>query len=170
MCCFIVRENVKNILNENEKILESIKNSQKLIGDYKEGITNRLKPKLYDLKREGDSEISLASEKCKVYYIFFHATSVLLIIHSLKKNFPVTEALSNTKKADAKLISLSNAAIKRKMEFDKWNNTLATKLQNLKDKIAEARNTADGVIMIHFLEHFTLLIHLLNKYLNEIFF
>ncbi|KAF3427281.1 LOW QUALITY PROTEIN: hypothetical protein E2986_11364, partial [Frieseomelitta varia] len=112
-----MRENVKNILNENEKILESIKNSQKLIGDYKEGITNRLKPKLYDLKREGDSEISLA----------------------------MTEALSNMKKADAKLISLSNAAIKRKMEFDKWNNTLATKLQNLKDKIAEARNTADGI-------------------------
>ena len=82
----------------------------------------------------------------------------------------MTEALSNTKKADAKLISLSNAATKRKMEFDKWNNTLATKLQNLKDKIAEARNTADGVIMIYFLEHFTLLIHLLNKYLNEIFF
>lgn len=57
----------------------------------------------------------------------------------------VTEALSNIKKADAKLISLSNAAAKRKNVFDKWNGTLATKLQNLKDEIAEARNTADGV-------------------------
>lgn len=69
-----VRENVENILNDNEKVLESIKTSQKLIGDYKEGIANILKPKLYDLKREGDSEISLASEKCKIYYIFLRAT------------------------------------------------------------------------------------------------
>lgn len=57
----------------------------------------------------------------------------------------MSEALSNIKKADAKLISLSNAAMKRKAIFDKWNDTLATKLQNLKDKIAEARNTAEGV-------------------------
>lgn len=60
----------------------------------------------------------------------------------------MTEALSNTKKADARLISFSNAAAKRKNVFDKWNDTLATKLQNLKDKIAEARNTADGVITL----------------------
>jgi len=60
----------------------------------------------------------------------------------------VTEALSNIKKADAKLISLSNVAMKRKTVFDKWNDTLATKLQNLKDKIAEARNTAEGVRII----------------------
>lgn len=148
----LVRENVENILNDNEKVLESIKTSQKLIEDYKEGIANILKPKLYDLKREGDSEISLASEKCKIYYIFLHATYIrfyiYLIILSSKKFISVTEALSNMKKADAKLISLSNAAVKRKNEFDKWNDTLTTKLQNLKDKIAEARNTADGVIMI----------------------
>lgn len=65
-----------------------------------------------------------------------------------KKIILVTEALSNTKKADARLISFSNAAAKRKNVFDKWNDTLATKLQNLKDKIAEARNTADGVITL----------------------
>ena len=56
----------------------------------------------------------------------------------------VTEALSNIKKADAKLISLSNVAMKRKAVFDKWNDTLATKLQNLKDKIAEARILPKG--------------------------
>lgn len=59
--------------------------------------------------------------------------------------------MSNIKTADAKLISLSNAAMKRKAVFDKWNDTLATKLQNLKDKIAEARNTADGVTIHYFL-------------------
>lgn len=67
-----------------------------------------------------------------------------------KKIISVTEALSNTKKADARLISFSNAAAKRKNVFDKWNDTLATKLQNLKDKIAEARNTADGVITLSY--------------------
>nr|XP_012147088.1 PREDICTED: laminin subunit alpha-2 isoform X4 [Megachile rotundata]XP_012147089.1 PREDICTED: laminin subunit alpha-2 isoform X4 [Megachile rotundata] len=115
-----LRENIQNILDDNEEVLETIIDNQKLIDDYKEGITNTLKPKLYELKREGDSKISLASEK-------------------------LTEALSNIKKADAKLTSLSNASVKRKNAFDKWNDTLATKLQNLKDKIAEARNTADGI-------------------------
>nr|XP_031843946.1 laminin subunit alpha-1 isoform X2 [Nomia melanderi] len=115
-----LRENIKNLLNDNDKVLEGTRETQKLIDDYNIGISERLKPKLNDLKREGDSKISLASEK-------------------------LTEALSNIKKADAKLISLSNAAVKRKNEFDKWNDTLATKLQNLKDKITEARNTADGI-------------------------
>ncbi|XP_014473552.1 PREDICTED: laminin subunit alpha-1 isoform X2 [Dinoponera quadriceps] len=113
-------EDVQNILNENDEVTESIRNKQRLIDDYNQGIADRLRPKLNELKREGDSKISLASEK-------------------------LTEALSNIKKADAKLISLSNAAMKRKAVFDKWNDTLATKLQNLKDKIAEARNTADGI-------------------------
>ncbi|XP_076279706.1 wing blister isoform X1 [Lasioglossum baleicum] len=115
-----LREGIKNLLDENDRIMESTRDNQKLIDDYRTGISERLKPKLNELKREGDSKISLASEK-------------------------LTEALSNIKKADAKLISLSNAAVKRKNEFDKWNDTLATKLQNLKDKIAEARNTADGI-------------------------
>nr|XP_034195684.1 laminin subunit alpha-1 isoform X1 [Osmia lignaria] len=115
-----LRENIQSILDDNEEVLETVKDNQRLIDDYNEGIANRLKPKLYELKREGDSKISLASEK-------------------------LTEALSNIKKADAKLISLSNAAVKRKNVFDKWNDTLASKLQNLKDKIAEARNTADGI-------------------------
>ncbi|CAK9806681.1 Laminin subunit alpha-1 [Anthophora quadrimaculata] len=115
-----LRENIYTILNKNEKVLEDVKSTQKLIDDYKEGIAERLKPKLFELKREGDSKISLANEK-------------------------LSEALSNIKKADAKLISLSNAAVKRKNAFDKWNDTFATKLQKLKDKIAEARNTADGI-------------------------
>ncbi|XP_078049382.1 wing blister isoform X1 [Augochlora pura] len=115
-----LREGIKNLMDENDKLMESTKDTQKLIDDYTTGISERLKPKLNDLKREGDSKISLASEK-------------------------LTEALSNVKKADAKLISLSNAAVKRKNEFDKWNDTLASKLQSLKDKIAEARNAADGI-------------------------
>jgi len=72
----------------------------------------------------------------------------------------VSEALSNIKRADTKLISLSNVAMKRKAAFDKWNDTLAAKLQNLKDKIAEARNNADGVT--------TIILIFWHKFLNEI--
>ncbi|XP_029679159.1 laminin subunit alpha-1-like [Formica exsecta] len=115
-----LHEDLLNILEENDEVTKSVSDTQRLIDDYKHGIADRLKPKLQDLKREGDSKISLASEK-------------------------LSEAMSNIKTADAKLISLSNAAMKRKAVFDKWNDTLATKLQNLKDKIAEARNTADGI-------------------------
>lgn len=61
--------------------------------------------------------------------------------------FLVTEAQNNIKRADEKLLSLANASAKRQMEFEKWNGTLAEKLQNLKDKIKEAKNTADGVII-----------------------
>ncbi|XP_076751939.1 wing blister [Xylocopa sonorina] len=115
-----LRKNIHAVLRDNERVMENIQTSQMLIDDYKEAIMNRLKPKLNKLKRESDSKISLASEN-------------------------LTEALSNTKKTDAKLTSLANAAVRRKNEFDKWNDTLATKLQSLKDKIVEARNTADGI-------------------------
>ncbi|XP_015607311.1 laminin subunit alpha-1 [Cephus cinctus] len=115
-----VQEELQTILVDNDEVIESIEQSKRLIEDYKEGTANRLKPKLQELKREGDWKISLASEK-------------------------LTEAQSNIKKADAKLISLTNASVKRQSEFKKWNDTLAEKLQNLKNKIAEARNTADGI-------------------------
>lgn len=64
-----MRENIQNILDDNEEVLEIVKDNQRLIDDYNEGIANRLKPKLYELKREGDSKISLASEKRKIHYI-----------------------------------------------------------------------------------------------------
>ncbi|XP_077268130.1 wing blister isoform X1 [Temnothorax americanus] len=115
-----LHEDLLDISEDNDEVRKSVKSTQRLIDYYKQGIADRLKPKLHELKREGDSKIGLASEK-------------------------LSEALSNIKKADAKLISLSNAAMKRKAVFDKWNDTLATKLQNLKDKIAEARNTAEGI-------------------------
>lgn len=62
---YLVREDIENISKDNEMVLENVKISRKLIEDYEEGIADRLKPKLNELKREGDSKISLASEKCK---------------------------------------------------------------------------------------------------------
>lgn len=63
-----MHEDLQDILDENDEVVESIKDTQRLIDDYKEGIADRLKPKLQELKREGDSKISLASEKCTVLY------------------------------------------------------------------------------------------------------
>lgn len=62
-------------------VLENVKISRKLIEDYEEGIADRLKPKLNELKREGDSKISLASEKCKNHVY----TSLFLTDVTLKK-------------------------------------------------------------------------------------
>jgi len=58
-----------DILEENDEVAESIKNTQQLIDDYKQGIADRLKPKLNELKREGDSKIGLASEKCNIIFL-----------------------------------------------------------------------------------------------------
>lgn len=62
---YSVREDIENTLRDNEVVLENVETTRKLIEDYEEGIADRLKPKLNELKREGDSKISLASEKRK---------------------------------------------------------------------------------------------------------
>lgn len=61
---YLVQESLHTVLEDNDEVMESIEESNKLITDYKEGIANSLKPKLHELKREGDSKISLASEQC----------------------------------------------------------------------------------------------------------
>ena len=60
-----MQESLQTVLEDNDEVMESIQDSKKLIHDYKEGIANSLKPKYQELKREGDSKISLASEQCK---------------------------------------------------------------------------------------------------------
>lgn len=67
----------------------------------------------------------------------------------------MSEAQSNIKKADVKLISLANIYEKRQVEFSKWNDTLAEKLQYLRSKISEARNTADGVSDTNHMDYFS---------------
>lgn len=148
-----VQENLTKTKKEADALVESINESRKLIDDYKEGIASILKPQLQELKREGDSKISLGSEKreYRLSTILFLLISFCLLIEMVDCFFlTVTEAQSNIKRADAKLISLATASAMRQVEFDRWNDTLATKLQKLKDKIAEARNTAEGVSYISF--------------------
>ena len=59
----IVEEKLEKTKEEVSIVVGSITESEKLIGDYKEGIANSLGPQLQELKREGDTKISLASEK-----------------------------------------------------------------------------------------------------------
>lgn len=63
-----MHEDLLDILEDNDEVTESVKNTQQLIDDYKQSIADRLKPKLQELKREGDSKIGLASEKCNVSF------------------------------------------------------------------------------------------------------
>lgn len=68
-----------------------MKNSRQLIDNYNQGITDILKPKLNELKREGDSRISLASEKRKkiifiIIYIKYIYTRVYIYIEVDAKN------------------------------------------------------------------------------------
>ncbi|KAF7990369.1 hypothetical protein HCN44_000174 [Aphidius gifuensis] len=118
--CEQQRNRLLNLKNDHQILIDSATSFDKLINDYEIGISSGLKSQLYDFKREGDSKISFASEK-------------------------LTEAQSIIKKTDAKLISLAHAADKRQNEFKGWNETLAEKLNNLRIKISEARNTADGI-------------------------
>jgi len=67
-----VHEDLLDILEENSKVTKSVSDTQRLIDDYTQGIADRLKPKLQDLKREGDSKISFASEKCNVLVDLIH--------------------------------------------------------------------------------------------------
>lgn len=67
-----MHEDLLNILEENDEVTKSVSDTQRLIDDYKHGIADRLKPKLQDLKREGDSKISLASEKCNIWFDLIH--------------------------------------------------------------------------------------------------
>lgn len=64
----LVQENLHNILEKNDEVSKSIQNTQQLIDDYQQGITDRLKAKLNELKRDGDAKIGLASEKCNVSF------------------------------------------------------------------------------------------------------
>lgn len=60
-----MQEKLEQVMQDNNEVSESLTDMQRLIDDYKKGISDRLQSKFQDLKREGDSKISLASEKCK---------------------------------------------------------------------------------------------------------
>jgi hypothetical protein len=63
-----VHEDLLIILEENNVVMKSVNNTERLIDDYEQGISERLRPKLHELQHEGDSKISLATEKCNASY------------------------------------------------------------------------------------------------------
>jgi len=63
-----VHEDLLIILEENNGMMKSVNKTEQLIDDYKQGISERLRPKLHELQQEGDSKISLATEKCNASY------------------------------------------------------------------------------------------------------
>lgn len=58
-----MEERIHHILQENAATASSISETRQLIEDYQQGMAEILNPQLQELKREGDSRISLASEK-----------------------------------------------------------------------------------------------------------
>lgn len=58
-----MQEKLTNILSENVDTMNTVAKTRELVEDYEKGIVEVLNPKLQELKREGDSRISLASEK-----------------------------------------------------------------------------------------------------------
>jgi hypothetical protein len=63
---FLVQEKLNDILNKNIETANSLFETKQFIENYQQGITDVLNPKFQELKREGDSRISLASEKRKI--------------------------------------------------------------------------------------------------------
>lgn len=61
----VVQERLAKTKEEADEVVGSIDESRRLIDDYREGIASGLQPQLQELKQEGDSKISLASEKRK---------------------------------------------------------------------------------------------------------
>lgn len=66
-----MEEKLQETLLRNERTMDSVYESTRLLEDYNIGIASRLKPKLHELKREGDSKISLANEKCTCFIVSF---------------------------------------------------------------------------------------------------
>lgn len=64
-----MQERLYSILNENMEVTSSLDETRESIENHQKGIVEVLGPKLEELKREGDSRISLASEKRKCMVI-----------------------------------------------------------------------------------------------------
>lgn len=57
----------------------------------------------------------------------------------------VTASQENIQQAEVLLSRLSEDAVERKRKFQQWNDTMAARLQELRNKITQARHAANGV-------------------------
>ena len=58
-----MEETINVVLKENGRTDDTVSDMRQLIESYQKGMKDILYPQLVELKREGDSSISLASEK-----------------------------------------------------------------------------------------------------------
>lgn len=57
----------------------------------------------------------------------------------------VSQSLSNIRAANNTLNNIENMSLKYNEKFQQWNNSMGTRLQELRDKIAKAKHAAEGV-------------------------
>lgn len=57
----------------------------------------------------------------------------------------VTASQENIQQAEVLLSRLSEDAVERNRKFQQWNDTMAARLQELRNKITQARHAANGV-------------------------
>lgn len=57
----------------------------------------------------------------------------------------VSQSLSNIRAANNTLNNIEIMSMKQNEKFQKWNNSMSTRLQELRDKIAKAKHAAEGV-------------------------
>lgn len=60
--------------------------------------------------------------------------------------FLVSTSLSNIRTANNTLSNIESISMKNSEKFQKWNDTIGLRLQELRDKIAQARHATEGVI------------------------
>lgn len=62
----------------------------------------------------------------------------------------VSQSLSNIRAANNTLNNIETISAKHNEKFRKWNETIGSQLQELRDKIAKARHAAEGVSFNYF--------------------
>lgn len=68
---------------------------------------------------------------------------------SINVTVTVTASQENVQKSEAVLSRLSADAVARNHKFQQWNDTMAARLQELRNKITQARHAANGVCTKH---------------------
>ena len=62
----------------------------------------------------------------------------------------ISSTQTNIRYANIALGYVEEQMVKEKHKFDEWNNTMSSRLQQLRDKIAKAKHAAEGVSTVEF--------------------
>ncbi|KDR22194.1 Laminin subunit alpha-1, partial [Zootermopsis nevadensis] len=109
---------IQNVLQKAEKISDSMDEVQVKADMISSNVKNELRPRLEQLSSD------------------FQVNAVINHITSSQENIQKSEAL---------LSRLSEDAVERNRKFQQWNDTMAARLQELRNKITQARHAANGI-------------------------